>query len=264
VDYDAIVLAGGRARRLGGIDKAMLEFDGVPLLAIALEAVDGARSVVVVGPRRSGFVDVEWLTENPPDSGPAHALAAGLARGSAPAAVVLGADYPFVRAATIAQLLTAVRGQEAAIATDASGRDQFLLAAYDRTALARALGEVPTTEDASLAAVVRSLKLVRVAVDTAAYDCDTWVDVAMARRQKRRRSDRMLEEWIEEVCGSLAIDSSEVDVDGLLDLSRDVAHGVERRAAPVTTYLAGLAVGAGADPDEVTTKIAELAEKWGS
>jgi Domain of unknown function (DUF6457) len=74
----------------------------------------------------------------------------------------------------------------------------------------------------------------------------------------------MLEEWIEEVCGSLDIDSSEVDVDGLLDLSRDVAHGVERRAAPVTTYLAGLAVGAGADASDVTAKIAALAEGWAS
>jgi hypothetical protein len=72
----------------------------------------------------------------------------------------------------------------------------------------------------------------------------------------------MLEEWVEQVCGELGIDSTEVDIDGLLDLSREVAHGVERRAAPVTTYLAGLAVGAGADPDEAVGKIARLIEGW--
>lgn len=47
--------------------------------------------------------------------------------------------------------------------------------------------------------------------------------------------------------------------DGLLDLTRDVAHGVTRVAGPLTTYLVGLAVGAGMSPEEAVATLTELA-----
>ena len=68
----------------------------------------------------------------------------------------------------------------------------------------------------------------------------------------------MFEEWIDELCEMLSIDPNDVDIEGLLDLSRQAAHGIERRAAPVTTYLIGVAVGAGADADEVMAKVTGL------
>ncbi len=48
----------------------------------------------------------------------------------------------------------------------------------------------------------------------------------------------------------------------VLDLARDVAHGVARPAAPLTAYLLGLAVGAGADPETAARRISELAAGW--
>ena len=60
----------------------------------------------------------------------------------------------------------------------------------------------------------------------------------------------MLDEWVEKVCNELSIDD-DVDIDELLDLARDVAHGVERRAAPIATFLAGLAAGRGESVDSV-------------
>ena len=62
----------------------------------------------------------------------------------------------------------------------------------------------------------------------------------------------MLEQWVDDVCAELGIDP-EVDTDLILGLARDVAHGVERRAAPVTTFLIGLAAGragGGADAEQ--------------
>jgi hypothetical protein len=44
----------------------------------------------------------------------------------------------------------------------------------------------------------------------------------------------------------------------VLDLARDVAHGVLRPAAPLSTYLLGLAVGRGADPKAVAETIGAL------
>ncbi|MFI5959663.1 DUF6457 domain-containing protein [Cryptosporangium sp. NPDC051539] len=70
-----------------------------------------------------------------------------------------------------------------------------------------------------------------------------------------------LDDWVAAVTVDLGLEGP-VDRSLVLDLARDVAHGVARPAAPLTTYLLGLAVGAGADPREAAKKIAALAEGW--
>lgn len=61
-----------------------------------------------------------------------------------------------------------------------------------------------------------------------------------------------LDGWIAELCGALGIDPAIVDRDLVLDLARDAAHGVARPAAPLTTFLVGLAAGrAGATVEAV-------------
>ncbi|GLZ16022.1 hypothetical protein Acsp04_62570 [Actinomadura sp. NBRC 104425] len=72
----------------------------------------------------------------------------------------------------------------------------------------------------------------------------------------------MLEEWIEAVCRELGLARGEVDRDLVLDLARDVAHGVARPGAPLTAFLLGLAVGRGAPARDAAARITELAEGW--
>ncbi|MGH3412317.1 MAG: DUF6457 domain-containing protein [Marmoricola sp.] len=74
-----------------------------------------------------------------------------------------------------------------------------------------------------------------------------------------------LHDWIDELCDALDI---EVDVDEslVLDVAREAAHGVDRPAAPVSTFLLGYAVASAAgDPDEVDRLAAttmDLAQRW--
>ena len=74
-----------------------------------------------------------------------------------------------------------------------------------------------------------------------------------------------LHDWIDELCDALEIDA-EVDEGLVLDLARTVAHTVERPAAPVTTFLLGLAAGSrGAGPERIealAAKAQALAEGW--
>ena len=108
--WDAVVLAGGRARRLGGMDKAALEIRGRSLLGIALAACAGARYRVVVGPERLTDEPVRWARESPVGSALA-ALGAGLAvlpSGSA-VVVVLAADLPAVDAELVGRLRCSCR-----------------------------------------------------------------------------------------------------------------------------------------------------------
>jgi Domain of unknown function (DUF6457) len=48
----------------------------------------------------------------------------------------------------------------------------------------------------------------------------------------------------------------------ILDLARDVAHQVERPAAPVTSFVLGLAVGAGMSLAEAAERLRVLAATW--
>jgi hypothetical protein len=72
-----------------------------------------------------------------------------------------------------------------------------------------------------------------------------------------------LEDWTASVVAELGLDPADVDRDLVLDLARDVAHGVARPAAPLTAFLVGLAAGrSGTPPREVAAKVSALAESW--
>lgn len=72
----------------------------------------------------------------------------------------------------------------------------------------------------------------------------------------------MLEDWIDATCLELGLDRDQIDRDLVLDLAKDVAHGVARPAAPLTAYLLGLAVGRGAAARDAAVRITQLAEGW--
>lgn len=75
----------------------------------------------------------------------------------------------------------------------------------------------------------------------------------------------MLDEWTRHVCEELGI-TEDVDFERQLDLARVVAHKIERRAAPITTFLVGLAAGrAGGDAASVsdaTSRVMSAARRW--
>jgi Domain of unknown function (DUF6457) len=74
-----------------------------------------------------------------------------------------------------------------------------------------------------------------------------------------------LERWTAAVCEASGLSPLTGDEQRLvLDLARDVAHGVLRPAAPLSAYLLGLAVGRGADPATVAETIGALARAWPS
>lgn len=71
-----------------------------------------------------------------------------------------------------------------------------------------------------------------------------------------------LDEWVIAVAAEFGL-PDDVDVALLLDVAREVAHGVQRPAAPVTTYLMGLAVARGATPEEAAATIRRALEDAG-
>jgi len=156
--YDAVVLAGGAARRLGGADKPGLRVGGRALLDRVLTACADARTTVVVADPRPTARPVLWARADPPGGGPLAALGAGLHRTTAEHVVVLSADLPFLGAATVGRLLAALHTSTAdgVLLTDAEGlgygtralRDKGQ-AAYDELAadMTRRAQELRGTDD---------------------------------------------------------------------------------------------------------------------
>jgi molybdopterin-guanine dinucleotide biosynthesis protein A len=180
--YDAIVLAGGRARRLGGVEKPQLVVAGRSLLDRAVAAVADAEQVVVVGPRQPVDRPVVFRREEPPGGGPVAGVAAGLTATAADVVVVLAADLPWVGPA-VPVLVAAVPTSGVALLVDQSGRRNYLAAAWRRTDLVRALAGLDELRGAAMRAVVAAAAEVVAVPDGGGWgrDCDTWDDLADAR-----------------------------------------------------------------------------------
>lgn len=180
IEYDAIVLAGGAAKRLGGIDKPGLDFSGRSALDRVLDAVADAQHTVVVGPARPTERMVTWCCENPPRSGPLAALRTGLEYATARRVAVLAADIPLVDNATVHRVLDAARGHDGAVLLDSEGHEQFLLGAYDHDRLAANIAPLPPS--ASMRRALSGLDIVTVGDSSdVCLDCDTWEQVEKVR-----------------------------------------------------------------------------------
>jgi molybdenum cofactor guanylyltransferase len=182
--YAALVLAGGRAARLGGQAKPQLEVGGRTMLAAVLDAVADAEHRVVVGPPQPVPADVVVVRERPPGGGPVTALRAGLREIDCDVVALLAGDLPFLSAELVAQLRTALVG-DGVLVVDDGGRDQFLLGVWRTAALRAALPATdgPTSLRRVLAplAVGRLRPTVPPGTPPPWLDCDTPADLARAR-----------------------------------------------------------------------------------
>lgn len=71
-----------------------------------------------------------------------------------------------------------------------------------------------------------------------------------------------LAEWTAQACAELGLDPGALDSTAVLDVTRDVARGVARPAAPLTAFLLGVAVGQGQPLAEAAAKLTALAQAW--
>lgn len=187
LDFDTVIVAGGRSSRLGGTPKATLRRGGDTLAQITVRAVRQAGCVVVVGPEDlvlpTGTLRVR---EDPPFSGPAAGVAAGLAELSncSPRAcwtAVLACDMPDVAQAVprLAQAAAQLpRHADGVIATAADGHRENLAVMIRTGALTGVFRDRPA-RDRSMRSFWKHLRLIEVpAPNGSTRDVDTWEDVS--------------------------------------------------------------------------------------
>lgn len=216
MNFDAIIVAGGRGSRLGGMEKPLLVRGGATLLEHTLQAVSAAHRIVVVGSSAlepvisgsAGQVDAAHIImltrEYPAFGGPAAAVAegiralqagegAGLPAGPprSPLTLVLAADL--INPGAVVDRVLGHVGSAAGttaearawVPVDAAGHLQPLSSVFETPALDAAVADAEAAghglANSSMMQLLAKVHLVRLPLDDVDFaDVDTWADAERA------------------------------------------------------------------------------------
>jgi molybdopterin-guanine dinucleotide biosynthesis protein A len=286
--WSALVLAGGRGSRLGE-DKAALSIDGRTALDRLLSSLPQGVPVVVAGPERPTSRPVIFRRERPIFGGPVAGIASGLEAVRTPVTVLIAVDMPWA-GELVRRLIAEFAACDAAalVPVDGAGLRQPLCSVVRTDALRAALAGLGEPHGASVRDLMSRIdiheRLLGEAEMCWVQDIDTPQDLRRARATqvssgaasplpstawstdhestiRQREVKPMMQTWIDAVRTELNL-TGDVDIDVILDVARVAAHGVERPAAPVTTFLLGTAVAGGMDVGVAAAKIQELVARW--
>ena len=189
-DFDALILAGGRGTRLGGVNKPELLLHGQRLVDRVIHAARdaGAVRVVVAGEKASGALADTVLRENPPFAGPLAGIAAGIGAVQSPWCLVLACDLEHPEA-VVQVLLDNLdhRASDGLVLRDAHGYTQWLAGFYRTASVARVCAELgDRLVNAPVRAALGQLDLADLPVDDeTTNDIDTLQALERARRDER-------------------------------------------------------------------------------
>jgi molybdopterin-guanine dinucleotide biosynthesis protein A len=196
LDYDAIVLAGGRGSRLRQprADKPGLPLAGWPLIDHVLLAVSGADRRLVAGRSRIALASPTFCQEDPPGGGPVAGIAAAAGQLRRPTVAVLAADLPFIgRALSVLRDCVTIGDRDAAVLVDTAGRSNYLASMWRTSALLKAIDQLGNPANLPVRALYEGRDVARVPdFDSLGADCDTFADLDAAVERIKRHSPGQL------------------------------------------------------------------------
>lgn len=273
--HAAIVLAGGRATRLGGADKAAVTLNGETLLSRSCRALMPLepQQIVVVGPAQllPAAWPVRFVVEEPRFSGPAQAIATAVAalNGLDDSTRVTLLPCDLIEPAAAVTALARWEGDADGAVLSADSRRQWTTLRAPLGALRRAAKSI--APDDSIRYALRALQLqdLEISADSV-RDLDSLSELrgAGARLPEGATVTQQLHPdllpWVEVAATELGLTADEVPVEVILDLARDVAHGAVRPGAPVTAFMLGYALAAGRidSATDAANRLSERAAGW--
>jgi len=157
MNWSAAILAGGRARRLGGQDKSALTLDGIRFIDRQREALQPLTDrIVLVGYRGASPAPFPVEQDRWPDVGPLGGLATALLTATTDRVLVLACDLPCVTTRFLA-FLANVDSDATAVVPVCDGRWQPLCAIYAKRA-ADTFVTALSRGDRAVASVVSQLR----------------------------------------------------------------------------------------------------------
>jgi molybdopterin-guanine dinucleotide biosynthesis protein A len=188
-----VILAGGRASRLGGVDKAALDIDGRPVIERVIAALSSVaeRLIAIVNDDRfDADARLTVIRDPDPHAGVLPALQAALAATTTPLAVVVACDMPFLHAGLIAHLIDSARDVDAVVPI-VDGRPEPMHAVYRAEPCSSAIGAALARDQRRMIAFLDDVRTLRVDEATlrqfdpdlrSFFNVNTPEDLAEARR----------------------------------------------------------------------------------
>ena len=120
-EVTGIVLAGGQGRRMGGVDKGLVELDGTPLVAHVIARLAPQVATLVVNANRNATRYAAFGYPVVADAvggfaGPLAGLHAGLSAAQTPYVVTVPCDSPFLPADLVSRLAAGLASANARLA----------------------------------------------------------------------------------------------------------------------------------------------------
>jgi molybdenum cofactor guanylyltransferase len=117
LSVSAIIQAGGQSRRMGQ-DKALIDYQGRPIIAHVIETLRVLTNDVVVISNRSDLYSsfgARVVADYDPPCGPLGGIAVGLQAVQHPLAVVVACDMPFLNVSLLRRLIDLADGYDAVV-----------------------------------------------------------------------------------------------------------------------------------------------------
>ncbi len=141
LDVTGLVLAGGQGRRMGGVDKGLVELDGKPLVAHVIARLVPQVGALVISAnqnhdRYASFGYPVVADDVPGYAGPLAGLHAGLARAVTPYVATAPCDSPFLPPDLVVRLAEGMARSKAQVAVaQTHGQPHPVFALVDRSVL---------------------------------------------------------------------------------------------------------------------------------
>jgi molybdenum cofactor guanylyltransferase len=177
----AAILAGGRARRMQGLDKSALDVGGRSILSRQINVLQALTPELLIvgdparfagpiagagaGLPRGDVAGVRVVPDRVADAGPLGGLYTALLETAAPLVVLVACDMPFLTLAFLQHLVARAQDEHAEVAVPRTGdRYHPLCAAYARTLLPRVADRV-ARRDLEMTGLIRETRRVEIGPD---------------------------------------------------------------------------------------------------
>lgn len=127
-DITGVVLAGGRARRMGGADKGLVEIDGKPMVVFIVEALKAQTAEVIVNANRNlerygDLCGCRVVSDSVGNfAGPLAGMASGMDAAQTPFVLTAPCDSPLLSRRLGMRLYEALRSEGAELAVAHDGK----------------------------------------------------------------------------------------------------------------------------------------------
>lgn len=235
-----IIVAGGKSSRMYFIDKSSLPLQRESLFEITVKNAVGEILV------SSNSEDIEYknvvvVKDLVPSGGPAVGVWSCLQIIKSEYVLLLAVDQPFV-GNFIEELIKLALDNSNGAWIKAAGQFQPFASCVKRELLLTSL-EQSQGVNISMRRLLQGMNLAKLEVtNNKIWDVDTWSDYFYALGQINEK-EPMTEEWIETLQRQLNLTADFLDTEEILNITRVVAHNIERKAAPLTTFLLGYLAG---------------------